>query len=331
MAIKNLTERRRLPRLGKIRTGIKVSNADGKEYPRAVDYFVCPPEVQAVYGEKPTSLRIMFPVDDESLFASQFYRCYSNSRGLLCKGDGVTAIRLVDAKTGEIAGRESTETQLKEIECKGKDCPLYGTRCTEVMNLQFLLPDVPGLGVWQIDTGSIYSIMNINSMVALIKSVLGHVRGVEMELVLEPMEVAPGGKKKIIRVLNLRINQTLKQLTGATQRQVDDDGVIHELPVPDDEVPELIIPENQEPPKTETEQSKIETNQPKPEETKPFPSGKLIQNIMELKKLLARHKIGTREALSILGVNSFNDLTDLDDAWEKIKQAKEGHINGESS
>ena len=52
--IKGLSDKRRLPRLGKIRLGVKaISQKSGKEYPKETDYFVCPPEVQAVYGEKP--------------------------------------------------------------------------------------------------------------------------------------------------------------------------------------------------------------------------------------------------------------------------------------
>jgi hypothetical protein len=65
MAIKGVTDVVRLPRLEKVRLGIKVQG-DKNPYPRPVDYFVCPPEVQKVYTEKPRELRIMFPTEDES-------------------------------------------------------------------------------------------------------------------------------------------------------------------------------------------------------------------------------------------------------------------------
>ena len=99
MAIKGLSDVVRLPRLGKIRLGERVVNEGGKEYPRATEHFVAPPEVQAVYGAAPTSLEIMFPVEDQGVFASQFYRSYSRSRGLVCKGDGDRAARLIDVAT----------------------------------------------------------------------------------------------------------------------------------------------------------------------------------------------------------------------------------------
>ena len=66
MAIKGVSEVVRLPRLGKIRLGVKRENSTGTPYPSPTDYFVCPDEVRKVFGEKPKELRIMFPTEDES-------------------------------------------------------------------------------------------------------------------------------------------------------------------------------------------------------------------------------------------------------------------------
>jgi hypothetical protein len=66
-------------------------------------------------------------------------------------------------------------------------------------------------------------------------------------------------------------------------------------------------------PKTKTASEKTEEN---------MPIGKKIKNITELKSLLMSHKIPTREAYEILSINSFIELADLDEAWEKIKKAK---------
>ena len=57
MAIKGLTDRPRPPRLGKIRLGVKTEAS----YPQSKDYFVCPPEVKAVFGDEPTELTVFFP------------------------------------------------------------------------------------------------------------------------------------------------------------------------------------------------------------------------------------------------------------------------------
>lgn len=247
--IAGLTEKRRLPRLGKIHLGIKVVKDGGVEYPRAVDYFVCPPEVQKVFGEKPKELRILIPLEDEERWASQYYRCYSRTRGLICKGDGERAMRMIDIKTGTMADKDSKEVAMKEIPCQGRDCPDYGKQCKEIMNLQFLLPEVPGLGIWQIDTGSINSIRNINSAAELIKRIYGRIAMIPLLLTLETQAVQdPEGKKRDVYVLNLRTNQTLLELmqTASTKKLTTGEAEL-ELPISDDEVPELVIPQNQEP------------------------------------------------------------------------------------
>ncbi len=81
MPIKGTSELVRMPRLGKIHLGIKVEREGKSSYPKPTDYFVCPPEVQAIFGKEPKSLEIMFPCDDPELFASQYLRCYSLSLG----------------------------------------------------------------------------------------------------------------------------------------------------------------------------------------------------------------------------------------------------------
>ncbi len=276
--IKHLTESRRLPRLGKIHLGIKkTSQKTSKEYPSATDYFVVPPEVAEIVGEKPTELPILFPVEDDEKFASQFYRSYSMSRGLVCRGDGETCRRMVDAHTGEMANRDSTDILWKdELPCEGQDCPYYGKQCKEVMNLQFLLPTVEGLGIWQIDTGSINSIKNINSTVELIRGVYGRIAMIPLLLTLEPIEVVnpDDGKKKKVRVLNLRIKGTMIELlertlkpakemllpapldteapedmepAGEAELPVSDEGPAPELIIPQAQEPELVPPREQEP------------------------------------------------------------------------------------
>lgn len=247
MPIQGLTEKFRLPRLGKIKLGTK----NERGLPQKSDHFVCPPEVKAVYGEKPTSFDILIPVEDAEQWASQYYRCYSNVRGLLCRGDGGKCFRIVDKATGKIADRETKEIEGREMACAGRECDYYiGKRCKEVMFLQFLLPDVPGLGIWQIDTGSINSIRNINSCAALIRGLYGHIAMVPLQLTLEQIEVnnPTDGKKQKAWVLNLRSNQTLLAVVKAAnglRQQLGAPALA--LPAPDDEVPEDIVSDEEEP------------------------------------------------------------------------------------
>ena len=204
--IKGVSDVVRLPRLGKIRLGIKKETENGTPYPSPTDYFVCPAEVRKVFGEKPRELRIMFPTDDQLQWASQYLRCYSTSRGLICRGDGETAVARIDVKTGEIAARDAEATELREVICSPHSCTYYQRgQCRRVMNLQFLLPEVPGLGVWQIDTSSFYSIININSMIRMLKGILGRCSMIPLTLALGPIEVSPPGQsKKTVHVMHIK-------------------------------------------------------------------------------------------------------------------------------
>lgn len=217
--IKGLSEQKRLPRLGKIHLGIKKTNKQGVEYPSATNYFVCPTEVQAVYGEQPQRLDIFIPVEDDELWASQYYRQYSRTRGLVCKGDGVTCRRMIDIVTGSTANRDSSEILWKDrLPCTGRECPDYqAQKCKEVMNLQFILPKVPGIGIWQIDTGSINSIRNINNMAAMIRATCDRISWLPLVLTIEPTEVTnpDDGKKKMVHCLNMRYEGNLGTLLVA--------------------------------------------------------------------------------------------------------------------
>jgi hypothetical protein len=241
MPIKGVTEVVRLPRLGKIRLGIKKKNASGVPYPCPTDYFVCPPEVKKAFGEKPRELRIMFPTDDPTQWASQYLRCYSASRGLICRGDGETAVAKTDVLTGEVASRESAETELKEVTCNPAKCAYYQKgRCRRVMNLQFLLPDCPGFGVYQLDTSSFYSIVNVNSSLELIRGTCGRLSMLPLSLKLVEQEVQPEGKRKTVRVLNLTAPYSLVEIQRYAQMPP---GQVLLLPPPDNEAPDDLFPE----------------------------------------------------------------------------------------
>src|SRR5450756_867384 len=101
MPIKGISDVIRLPRLGKIRLGVK-KDAEGITILEPTDHFVCPEEVKKVFGEKPRELRIMFPTNDPAQWASQYLRCYSESNRLVCRGNGKTALtRFIGANDTE--------------------------------------------------------------------------------------------------------------------------------------------------------------------------------------------------------------------------------------
>jgi len=226
MPIKDLTDSVRLPRLGKIHLGTRHPE---KGYPMKADHFVFPKDhsdydkLVELYSETSKELPILIPVEDEDTWASQYYKAYNQTYGLVCKGDGEMAMRMVDVETDELPDAKKAGTvALKEMPCQGKNCSAYQEKkCHEVMNLRFILPEVPGLGVWQIDTGSKNSILNINSCAKVIKRAFGRVSMIPLKLTFEPIQVnnPETGKKQTVYVLNLRTDVTLAQLADAAREQ----------------------------------------------------------------------------------------------------------------
>ena len=171
MPIRGLSDQRRLSRLGKIKLGIVVQEPGKNPYPRATDYFVCPVEVREVFGDKPTSLDVMFPVENAAVIFPQMYKAYKAS-GLYCAGDGSVARRW--SEQGTLLERECPCDLLKAGECK------------PIATLNIVLPAVRGLGVYQIVTSSPRSIVAINSALDTFAAAFGGLRGIPFVLKLEP-------------------------------------------------------------------------------------------------------------------------------------------------
>jgi len=345
MPIKGVTDQLRLPRLGKIRLGQKAKTAQGVEYPTSSDHFIVnangsTPEAHAdgfhaVYGDKPQELDITFASEDEEAFASQFLRYYS-SGGLKCRGDGETAMARIDRTTGAFVDRDTKpdDVLLAEMSCS-EECPKRREgRCRPVLCLQFLLPRVEGLGLWQIDTSSFHSIRNINSQIQLIKSLLGRISLVPLKLRLVPLTVQPLGlPKKVVHVLQLQVEATLFELRRQTLA----------LPMPqvalaaldDAEEPgdleaeaEAFFEKQEEEPFPDVEAAKPEppaaepTSEPGQGDGGPPAAPRRFANIGEmLTAVLREFNVRAPEACTVLGVRSPADYHGgLSEAYAKIAE-----------
>jgi len=257
MAIKGLSEIRRLPRLGKVRLGIKkISEKSGKEYPAEVDYFILDPqtpselenerlkqEFDKLYGEKPKSIRIMFPVASPDVYFPQFYKRYGSSTSLKCKGDGETASCTRPEFTAGLTILGKDEMDLTKVRCDGKECPYYKSReCATVGVLQILLPEMPGAGVWQITTGSFHSIVNLNSCIDYIKTVCGRAHMIPLTLERREQEIAFEGKKSKHYILH--INMDFKLIDLQKFALIDPSRILLELPEPETEKEDILFMEH---------------------------------------------------------------------------------------
>ncbi|MCI0439402.1 MAG: hypothetical protein L0177_09755, partial [Chloroflexi bacterium] len=110
--------------------------------------------------------------------------------------------------------RESKSVALREIDCP-PDCPQKAAKqCSQSLSLQYLIPKVGGIGVYQTDTRSWNSIRNVRDGVHLIKSLTGgRIALLPLTLSLVPMDVQPEiGPKHRVYVLQLTFAGTLQDL-----------------------------------------------------------------------------------------------------------------------
>lgn len=227
--IKGLSEKRRLPRLGKIRLGIKKKSAKtGAEYPAEVPYFVVPEEVKKVYGEQPTELDVMLPLDDIDTVFPVSYKFYGSGKGLKCNGDGEVAY-CADEKTKEVIEKKCPCNLLEEGKCKQS-----GT-------FSVMLQKINVGGVYQITTSSFNSIVDLASGIDYVKALIGRVAMVPLKLRRVATETHHEEKKQTHYTLQLVLDaniDAINQLRGDTIRVLEHTSRIA-LPEPINENPEL--------------------------------------------------------------------------------------------
>jgi hypothetical protein len=273
MPIKGVSDVRRLPRQGKISLGVMKTAKSGKEHPAEVDYFILRPimpnedeanrliaKFHALYGEQPKSIQIMFPMSERESIFPQYYKRYGASSGLKCKGDGETAVCMSQEFTQGLSVIGEREG-MPEVVCLGENCAYQQSKppqCGRCATLQVLLPELPGAGVWQITTGSFYSIVNLNSSMDYIEAMAGRLHMIPLTLLRAPQNIQKDGKSRTHFPMNIDMAVSLKELMKWAQ--VDETKVLLELPAPAKELedltlentPEEIIhdPEPSAPPKT---------------------------------------------------------------------------------
>lgn len=248
MPIKGHSDIRRIPRIGKIHLGTRqMSQRSGNTYPVACDHFVVKPDdstseaaasaFHAIYKEMPKEITVAFASDDPEEFFPQYLSSYKGGEGryeLFCKGDGERA-RRTDGKGGHI-----------DMTCLYQECDLYkAKKCKELGRLQFFLPDVPGIGIWQIDSTSYHSAVNLNSAIDMVRALTGgRIKMIPLKLRLVPKVVNPDGQAKTVYVLDLRLEdvrlvdfiERLPQLSAALSPSVE--------PISSDEMPEDLYVED---------------------------------------------------------------------------------------
>ena len=240
-SIKGISEKRRLPRLGKIRLGIKVPNKGSDPsrcqcagvgcfkctHPKETPWFVVPPEVQKEYGERPTELDIMAPVNDLSVVFPNAYKFYGSSRGLKCHGNLEIAYCMNE--------------QTKEIEQRDCPCERKDKECKPSAALQVILYKINFGGVYQITSGSFNSMVDIPSGFDFTQCLLGRFAMVPLKLKRVPTITHHDGKKQTHYPLQIHLETNSPEFINALREQTNKvlTGTQYALPPAEEVRPDL--------------------------------------------------------------------------------------------
>jgi hypothetical protein len=184
-------------RIGKLKIGEKTLSKSGKEIPTKLDYIKAVDgagnTIQVfhdVFGDRPTEFRAVFPSNDPIDFYWEAYRRYGSGTGLVCHGDGRQAIVEETGETIECPCGHAEPTQ--------RDGREYPPACKPVASLSLFLFDVPALGVFQIDTGSLNSIKNLRWFIQSLPGLTGgQYAGIPFKVKVEPFQAMHDGKASV--------------------------------------------------------------------------------------------------------------------------------------
>lgn len=179
------------PRIGKVKIGYK----DPKGFPRSVDYFIptgkYAPLFTQVYGEKPSTIQIVFPKDDPEAVCDERYEYRDDAGRLIASGDGMT-FRCWNGtkKKYEEFDVEQYPDLMARISAKYPNrigAKNDGDGWVVVLSIRFMLPLVRGvLGIWEFTTkGTASTIPAIRETFDSVREINGHADGVIFDLSVE--------------------------------------------------------------------------------------------------------------------------------------------------
>lgn len=215
-----LPEGGRIPRVGKLRLGIKIERMrdDGSafSYPSKVDYFVVNEDAStsrqsaesfhAVYGDEPRELDIVLPAPRTEDVLEGAYRQYGTGGKLKRKCTGPDGQCVTRDDAGEWnAGPCWCEANNLPVEVKNKKGEMVKNpeRCQLRYTLTVMLMRVAGVGCWQLDTGSIMAGEGLTASLRMLEQFRGHLQGAQATLRVVPKQVAPGGKATTVYIVEL--------------------------------------------------------------------------------------------------------------------------------
>lgn len=180
------------PVVGRIKCGMKAQTADGKEYPKSVDYFIADSkyaeQFKAIYGDEPRTIEIAFYSDDEAEVCQNFYELRDSAGKLVARGDG----ELFSIwSTGKQAYVEKSISEIKgaTLESFMRDCIEKLPKCAksewkEQLKMRFLIPKFKGVyGIWEFrSSGRMSTNRHIVRTFDAVKSQAGFIKFIPFDL-----------------------------------------------------------------------------------------------------------------------------------------------------
>lgn len=213
-------ERLALPRIGKIKIGMKAVSRNGKEYPTSVDYFIPTGKYAGLftqaYGDKPSTIQIIFPDDEPSKVCNEYYE-YRNDKGeLIAKGDGEVFQVWNGREYAEFSIAEHPQL-MEGVHAKNQSKAGWRVRLT----MNFLVPMVRGVaGVWTFETnGSASSIPNVRDTFDAMLENRGSCKGVIFDLSVQFAQSQKPDNKSRYPVVSLIPNESADNLRKVMNAQ----------------------------------------------------------------------------------------------------------------
>jgi hypothetical protein len=370
--VKNLSDRRRMPRRGKIRLGTTLKAQSGKDYPVELPFFLLPDSLVPIFGGQfnnalfseeerqrfggdhmkialnraaqlgctrkdvlgfieenyhrmTDTLPIMFPVDEEEKIFPQAYKWYGKNKGLKCIGDGEKARRLKDKDGNKIHGGAEMECPCDNLK---SDQNTKG-ECTLSACLMVVIEKDTLTSVYQIDTGSYNSIMDLNSGLEVIRGLMttnanpsGRITMVPLVLERVKTNTYGSGSKETHFTLQINLDGGLERLAYIRENTdrllAHGEGMRLALPEPDYEEPvevEFADAEDEEPPTGAPQEPQDEIKEAEGMEapetaTEPPEEGAETTYLALMARLIAFDKSGSQKS------------ADVAEIWADINEAR---------
>lgn len=200
-----------LPRVGKIKIGIKSERG----YPMSLDYFVATGKYAGLftqaYGEKPQTIQILFPDDDAQRVCCEQYEYRDDEGRLIARGDGEN-FEVWNGTKYEVLTTEQYPNIMQSITQRypNKLSKKDGSGWRIKLTLNFIVPMVRGIaGIWTFETnGTASTIPQIRDTFDAMLKERGFCKGIIFDLTVKYATSQRPGEKSKYPVVSLIPNES---------------------------------------------------------------------------------------------------------------------------